>query len=357
MSGDTSGVLQLASNNGTTAVTIDTSQNVGIGTTSPSAIGKVLNLYGSASVGSSVALQADNGAQFCTIYQGPTAADPTAIFSNNGFKFATATAKDATGFSEKMRIDSSGKVGIGTTSPTGILNVKGTGGDALPATSGSTQSAGLITRLQQGGGIGSVMDIGGNGGTGSWIQVTEASNLATNYNLMLNPNGGNLLVGTTARNGSEKMALWYSSNSGPGLNIRDTTAQNGNTFIQFNNGGTTAGAITSNGTTTMTYGSASDYRLKKDLVPMVGALEKIALLQPKIGKWIGDDSDFIGFVAHEIQEVFPDAVVGEKDRTDEQGNPVYQMIDTGTASLVATLTAAIQELKAELDELKAKVNA
>jgi hypothetical protein len=93
----------------------DASGNVGIGTASPSAIGKVLNLYGSASVGSSIALQADNGAQFCTIYQGITAADPTSIFSNNGFKFATATAKDATGFSERMRLDASGNLGLGVT--------------------------------------------------------------------------------------------------------------------------------------------------------------------------------------------------------------------------------------------------
>ena len=93
---------------------------------------------------------------------------------------------------------SDGLVGIGTSSPAGILNVSGTAGDAMPATSGSTQSAGLITRLQQGGGIGSVMDIGGNGGSGSWIQVTESGNLAANYKLLLNPNGGNVGIGTTA---------------------------------------------------------------------------------------------------------------------------------------------------------------
>ena len=118
---DATGILELQSGSTpTTAITVDASQNVGIGTASPSAIGKVLNLYGSAGVGSSVALQADNGAQFCTIYQGPTASDPTAIFSNNGFKFATATAKDATGFSERMRIDSSGNLLVGNTSGGGF---------------------------------------------------------------------------------------------------------------------------------------------------------------------------------------------------------------------------------------------
>jgi hypothetical protein len=114
MGADASGILQLQSA-GTATVTVDASGNVGIGTASPSAIGKVLNLYGGAGIGSSIALQADNGAQFVTIYQGVTASDPTSIFSNNGFKFATATAKDATGFVERMRIDSSGSLLVGTT--------------------------------------------------------------------------------------------------------------------------------------------------------------------------------------------------------------------------------------------------
>ncbi len=168
---------------------------------------------------------------------------------------------------------------------------------------------------------------------------------------------GNLLVNTTARTGSERMALWYSSNTGPGLNIRDTNAQNGNTFIQFNNGATTAGSITSNGTTTMTYGSASDYRLKENLTPLTGALTKIAALQPKSGNWKVDGSEFVGFLAHELQEVFPDAVVGEKDRVDADGNPLHQMVDTGSASIIATLAAAIKEQQAMIEELKAKVAA
>jgi hypothetical protein len=278
MSADTSGVLQLASNNGTTAVTVDTSQNVGIGTTS--SLTKLSIAGSESSYSSRVNISpGDNQNRLMTITSAAVSCDAPASGAGLLQKIFFGPAEGYMTFSttntERMRVDSF----------------------------------------------------------------------------------GNLLVGTTTRNGSEKMGLWYSSNSGPGLNIRDTTAQNGNTFIQFNNGGTTAGTITSNGTTTMTYGSASDYRLKKDLVPMVGALEKVALLQPKTGKWIGDDSSFIGFVAHELQNVFPDAIVGEKDKVDEQGNPVYQMIDTGTASLVATLTAAIQELKAELDALKAKVGA
>ena len=131
-----------------------------------------------------------------------------------GSPSAQAFQISSAGGSPYLNIDSSGKVGIGLTAPAGILNVKGTGGDAMPATSGSTQSAGLITRLQQGGGIGSVMDIGGNGGSGSWIQVTESGNLAANYKLLLNPNGGNVGIGTTAPNA----ALEIKRADGTGVN-------------------------------------------------------------------------------------------------------------------------------------------
>jgi len=68
-------------------------------------------------------------------------------------------------------------------------------------------------------------------------------------------------------------------------------------------------------------------------------------------KWKSDGADAEGFIAHELAEVCPHAVTGEKDAVDEDGNPRYQGIDV--SFLVATLTAAIQELKAEFDAYKA----
>ena len=99
---------------------IDSNGNVGIGTSSPSGLLKTLNIDGG-SQGSSIAL--DGGSNFSVIYTGATAGDPTSLFSNTGFKFATAADKNATGFAEAMRIDASGNVGIGTTSPSGVLAV------------------------------------------------------------------------------------------------------------------------------------------------------------------------------------------------------------------------------------------
>jgi hypothetical protein len=75
------------------------------------------------------------------------------------------------------------------------------------------------------------------------------------------------------------------------------------------------------------------------------------LLKPVTYKWNVNGSDGQGFIAHELQAVVPECVVGEKDAVDAEGNPKYQGIDT--SFLVATLTAAIQELKAEFDAYKA----
>lgn len=123
------------------------------------------------------------------------------------------------------------------------------------------------------------------------------------------------------------------------------------THINFGNRNGIRGSIqtTSGGTS---YNTTSDYRLKENIAPMTGALAKISQLNPVTYNWkIGGNGQ--GFIAHELQEVVPEAVTGEKDAIDENGEPKYQMVDT--SFLVATLTAAIQELKTELDAAKQRI--
>jgi hypothetical protein len=95
--------------------------------------------------------------------------------------------------------------------------------------------------------------------------------------------------------------------------------------------------------------------LKEAIVPMTGALAKVAQLKPVTYKWKVDGSDGEGFIAHELAEVCPIAVTREKDAVDADGNPQYQGIDT--SFLVATLTAAIQEQQALITQLQADVAA
>jgi hypothetical protein len=133
----------------------------------------------------------------------------------------------------------------------------------------------------------------------------------------------------------------------------ESTSANSISLLQFGNPNGNVGSISISGSTT-SYGTSSDYRLKNTIAPITGALNKVTLLKPCTYKWNADGSDGEGFIAHELAEVMPQCVIGEKDAVDEDGKPKYQGIDT--SFLVATLTAAIQELKAEVDALKSQIN-
>ena len=94
--------------------------------------------------------------------------------------------------SETLRVNSSGRIGIGTDSPVARLSVRSAATNAWPATSGSTPT-GLISRLQSVDNL--CLDVGANSGSGAWLQSTDAANLGTSYPMILNPNGGNIGIG------------------------------------------------------------------------------------------------------------------------------------------------------------------
>jgi hypothetical protein len=160
---------------------------------------------------------------------------------------------------------------------------------------------------------------------------------------------GRLLVGqTTYSTTTDGVAL----QAGGSVFAKSGTANTTN--INLANGNGVVGTINTSGTST-SYNTSSDYRLKNTIAPMTGALAKVALLKPVTYKWNCDGSDSQGFIAHELAEIMPDCVSGEKDAVDADGNPKYQGIDT--SFLVATLTAAIQEQQALIQSLKARLDA
>jgi len=130
------------------------------------------------------------------------------------------------------------------------------------------------------------------------------------------------------------------------------------TFMQFFHAGTGSaiGSITNAGGTVTAYNTTSDYRLKENIAPLVGAIDRINNLQVRRFNFIADpDRTVDGFIAHEAQSVVPECVTGEKDAVDTDGNPVHQGIDQ--SKLVPLLTAALQEAIAKIEALETRLSA
>jgi hypothetical protein len=111
------------------------------------------------------------------------------------------------------------------------------------------------------------------------------------------------------------------------------------------------GNISTNGSTTA-YNTTSDYRLKESVQPLVGGLARVNALKPSVYKWKSDGSTGEGFLAHELAEIVPIAVTGEKDAVKKDGSIEAQGVDL--SKLVPILVTAIQELTARVQTLEAK---
>jgi len=123
------------------------------------------------------------------------------------------------------------------------------------------------------------------------------------------------------------------------------------TIVDIRRSGVTVGTIAVT-TTATTYNTSSDYRLKESAQPLVGGLARVNALKPSVYKWKANGSAGEGFLAHELAEVVPLAVTGDKDAVDADGEPTYQGVDL--SKLVPILVAAIQELTARVQTLEAR---
>jgi hypothetical protein len=123
-------------------------------------------------------------------------------------------------------------------------------------------------------------------------------------------------------------------------------------FMDFRvNGGSSVGTITYNNSTSGTnYNTTSDYRLKENVVAITDGIERLKQLNASRFNFIGNTAVVNGFIAHEVQDVVPEAVTGEKDAVDADGNPRYQSIDQ--SKLVPLLTAALQEAIGKIETLE-----
>jgi len=166
---------------------------------------------------------------------------------------------------------------------------------------------------------------------------------------------GEIWFGNTSDYGNYKYQLPYAGSTSNGMVLRNTDSAGAPAAIEFQWGTSAVGGITVTASAT-SYGTSSDYRLKENVVPLTGAVNRLNQLQVHRFNFITEpDKTVDGFIAHEAQAVVPECVTGTKDEVDADGNPVYQGIDQ--SKLVPLLTAALQEALTEIESLKARVTA
>jgi len=275
---------------------------------------------------------------------------------------------------ERMRIDSSGHVGIGTSSPN-IANF----GKALTITDSAGSNQIPAIELAYGSNTRGANIAVDNRASSKVLSITAvASDLSMSFGTnnterMRIDSGGNVFIGKTVESATQDGFQFKQTGEcviGRGSN--DTIF----VFQDINTSGNTVGsiAITSSATS---YNTSSDYRLKTDAQPMTGASARVQALNPVNFEWLSDGTRVDGFLAHEAQAVVPEAVHGTHNevevwadgdelpdgvsvgdnKLDDDGNTIPKMQGIDQSKLVPLLTAALQEAIAKIETLETKVAA
>jgi hypothetical protein len=277
--------------------------------------------------------------------------------------YLNATSGGDLGFNkdgaERMRIDSSGNVGIGTTSPYNRLETAASGG-ATVGISNTGSGAGILygkLAFYSADAAGSFREYGGQIRSYSGVGIDYGdlrfytANGAVTAERMRIDSSGNLLVGKTAdvlanvghffgasgsftatRDGNPVGFLNRLTSDGEILTFWRSTVQVGNISVT---------------TTATAYNTSSDYRLKDIDGPITGSGAYIDALKPVQGSWKADGSRFIGLLAHEVQEVSETQIAtGEKDGDE------MQAMDYSAPEIIANLIAEIQNLRARVAQLE-----
>ena len=332
--------------------------NVGIGTTSP---GQKLEVY-----------QAETNSQAYVTVQNNRSRNAAVLTqtTNGGFYTGTSIGTDTlcwqvydASAGERMRIDSSGNVNI-TSGDLIVPEYIKHSGDTDTSIRFTTnriefytannevlelEDDGQVNIISAGTSTNPCLTIGDDVNTGIWRPASDTFAVSTGGNERMRiTSGGEVLIGRTNDFGSLgfKLQVDFSGLTTGILVASDNTASKTALTMRDKNTSAVAGTITFDGSSAQ-YNTSSDYRLKEDLQDFAG-LDMVSKIPVYDFKWKTDESRSYGVMAHELQEVLPDAVSGEKDAEEMQG--------VDYSKIVPLLVKSIQELKAEVEQLKTQIN-
>jgi hypothetical protein len=331
---------------GSEAMRIDSSGRVGIGTTSPST---TLSISSASANGINLEVDQNNSALSSRLMlsTGTSGQSTTLINKSGALAFQTGATPGTDSGSEAARIDSSGNVGIGTTSPDlSYFNANGKGLEI------ETSGTPTLTLSDSSFGTAKLHIANQSGSAKIYNESNAELQFGTNGSEAVRiDSSGNLLVGTTTTSSTAVGAKVL-----PTGRLTLVTADSGTQFpVQFGRETTgVVGTITTTASAT-SYNTSSDYRLKENVVDVTDSVDRIKQLPVRQFNFIADPATIVdGFMAHEVQNVVPQAVTGSKDEVDSDGNPVYQSIDH--SKLVPLLTAALQEALTRIESLENQVS-
>ena len=359
--------------NATERMRIDSSGNVGIGTSSPSTYGKfVISSTGAAQT---ILTGTDNGNGFIQYY-GATGRLGYVGFGDSSSNLYFSNDKNAasiflTNATERMRINSSGYVGIGASTTAQLrsqLTVLGAGqATAALSDSGNTDGTIQINSNVNSGGRGGALTFGAlldnasytpfaalkgllsNGGGNGVGDLAFSTRNATGDTALTErmriDSSGNLLVNRTSQFTAGQYSADFGGNTRRGATYNNTDGNTGANFVSFGTTGTVIGTISQVSTTGVLYNTTSDQRLKENIQDAESASALIDSLQVRQFDWKSDNShQRYGFVAQELVTVAPEAV--------HQPNDPEEMMAVDYSKLVPMLVKEIQSLRKRLAALE-----
>ena len=266
---------------------------------------------------------------------------------------------------ERMRITSAGNVGIGTSFVISSYFAGAQTGGVLQVATNVAKTAtansypvGFFSSNDATYPLGLYIGIITGASTATRQLKFQGTEIGISPNsIVMQEDGANVLIGTRSDVG-QKLRIYQPTNGNWNIKLSqpNSSAINFQEFLTTTDGdvsNTARGSITYNGTNVL-YNGTSDYRMKEDLQEFNG-LNIVSQLKTYDFKWKEAGTRDYGMMAHELQEVLPNYVTGQKDELNEDGSVKPQGVDY--SKLVPVLVKSIQELNTKLDAANAEIEA